>query len=85
MKKFRMMLPVVAVVFAVVGAIAGDLLPTSQGYHPVTGGCSSKKNTDQQCFTSANTMLPLCTITVNNVANQAFNESDCTGILRYNP
>jgi hypothetical protein len=86
MKKFRMMLPALAVVFAVAGAIAGDLLPSSQGRYKITASsCSAQLTTDQDCFRSDVSNLPICTITVNSVPNQAFQNSDCSGVLRYNP
>jgi hypothetical protein len=84
MKKFRMMLPVLAVVFAIVGAVAGDLLPVSQGYYKIsTTQCSQLLPTDQQdCFRSDNEAYAICTITVNSVPNPAL-ETNCSGTLRH--
>lgn len=85
MKKFRMMLPVLAVVFAVAGAIAGDFLPTSQGKYKIGANCSSAVTTDQQCFRSDDAQYPLCTITPSGgTAKQAYDPTTgCSDVLRY--
>lgn len=85
MKKFRMMLPVLAVVFAVVAAVGGDFLPTSEGYYKISSNqCSAKLTLDyENCFVTSDP-LPICTITVGS-AQQAYENSNCTGVLRRNP
>ena len=84
MKKFRMMLPVLAVVFAVVGAVAGDFLPITQGYYKISASqCSTLQNLDQNnCFRSDDDQYPICTITVSGVPKPAL-ETNCTGVLRH--
>lgn len=85
MKKFRMMLPMLAFVFAVVGAVAGDFLPPITAYYKVNATtCSSPQVTEQQnCQLSSDQTKPLCTILVNGTSHvPAFKNSDCTGTLR---
>lgn len=87
MKKFRMMLPLVAFVFAMVGAVAGDLLPVNQGYYK-TGAttCSAIQPTEQaDCRTDLPSSKPQCTILVgSNIHAQAFEQNNCSIPLRYN-
>jgi hypothetical protein len=85
MKKFRMMLPVLAVIFAMAGAVAGDFLPGTQAKYKITGTqCSAVLNTDQaECFVSNDDDLPICTITVSSTQHNAFDVSTCSSILRY--
>ena len=88
MKKFRMMLPVLAVVFAVAGAVGGDFMPSSQGRYKVGANCSALLTTDQECFRSDNTVYPICTITPSGgSAKQAFEDVNgtCNNVLRYQP
>ncbi|HMJ70500.1 MAG TPA: DUF6520 family protein [Cyclobacteriaceae bacterium] len=85
MKKFRMMLPVLAVIFAMVGAVAGGFLPSTQGKYKITDTqCSAALNTDQaNCFVSNDDGLPICTITVSSTQHNAFDVSTCSSVLRY--
>jgi hypothetical protein len=86
MKTFRMMLPVMAVIFAVVGAVGGDLLPIANGYYKVSEvACSTVQPLDQStCIRSDNAVLPICTITPSGGSvQQAFQNSNCSGVLRY--
>ncbi len=86
MKKFRMMLPVLAVIFAMVGAVAGDFLPSTQVYYEVNSTtCSQNPVTIQDnCFTSDQD-LPLCTVSIGGgTPKQAYQNSDCSGILKRN-
>lgn len=86
MKKFRMMLPVLAVVFAVIGAVAGDLLPITQGYYKIGANCSQTPANLLQanCQTGLDTNRPVCTVDVPGHP-QAFNDNICTVALRYIP
>ena len=87
MKKFRMMLPLVAFVFAMVGAVAGDFLPINQGYYK-TGAttCSTIQATEQSdCRTDLVSTKPQCTILVGtSVHAPAFEQNNCSVPLRYN-
>ncbi len=86
MKKFRMMLPMVALVFAFVGAVAGELLPISQGYYKIVSNCSPTAAALDQanCQLNLPTTRPVCTVSVSGHP-QAFNDSGCNDILRYIP
>ncbi len=88
MKKFRMMLPLVAFVFAMAGAVAGDLIQVTQGYYK-TGGtsCSTAQTIEQaDCRNDLDGSKPTCTIKVGTNSHlQAFEFNNCQGILRYNP
>ena len=78
------MLPVLAVVFAVASAVAGDFFSPINAYYKLTGTtCSLVQSTEQSnCQVSADTMYPICTILVGSAHKQAFLNSDCTGVLR---
>lgn len=84
MKKFRMMLPVLAVVFAVVGAVAGDYLPITQGYYKIDGQCSTTQLTLNRtdCFVSNDPQYPVCTVIVNDIPTDAYNQG-CSSTLRH--
>jgi hypothetical protein len=82
MKKFKMMLPALAVIFAIVGAVAGDLLPSTQAYYEVTSGVCSQPQTIQKNCDVTNDNRPVCTISVGGTPHQAFKNGDCSGILR---
>jgi len=84
MKKFRMMLPMLAFVFAAVGAVAGNFLAPISAYYQLTATtCSGAQATyEQNCQLDAPFTDPICTIVVNGLHKQAFKNSDCTGILR---
>jgi hypothetical protein len=85
MKKFRMMLPMLAFVFAVVGAIAGDFLPGITAYYK-TGltTCSTPQVTEQSnCQENVRDDRPACTIFVApNNHPDAYKNANCTSILR---
>lgn len=85
MKKFRMMLPMLAFVFAAVGAIAGNLFapPISAYYRINSTTCSSAQSTEQgSCVLSDDTDYDICTIQVGLDHPQAFKNANCTGVLR---
>jgi hypothetical protein len=84
MKKFRMMLPMLAFVFAVVGAVAGDFLSPITAYYKVNPTtCSSPQVTEQQnCQLSDDMSKTLCTILVSGSHFPAYKNSNCTGVLR---
>jgi hypothetical protein len=84
MKKFRMMLPMLAFVFAMVGAVAGDFLSPIPAYYKLTSTtCSTVQVTEQSnCQVSTDTNYPICTILVSGVHKQAFNKPDCSETLR---
>ncbi len=84
MKTFRMMLPVVAVVFAIASAVGGDvLLPITQGYYHTVSGCSQTKAdlNEDNCQINLPTNRPICTAAVAG-SPAAFNDSDCSQPLR---
>jgi hypothetical protein len=86
MKKFRMMLPVLAVIFAIAGAVAGDYLPITNGYYKVGINCSSTAIplNEQDCFVSNDEQFPICTVTPSGSSPQvAYELSNCTGVLRH--
>ena len=85
MKKFRMMLPMLAVVFAVGGAAAGSLFAPITAYRVSTSGCVSGTTEQQDCKASSDENYPLCTIKVGSLHPQAFLNNDCSGILRNVP
>lgn len=82
-----MMLPVLAVIFAVVGAVGGDFLPITAGYYRV--GINSCSQTtlplnEEECFVSDNESYPICTVTPSgSPAKQAFEQENCSGALRH--
>jgi hypothetical protein len=78
MKKIRMMLPVMAVVFAVGAALAS---PISAWYQSGTN-CLTGTTEQQNCVRSDDMNFPLCTIKVGSAHKPAFQNSDCTGVLR---
>jgi hypothetical protein len=86
MKKFRMMLPVVAFLMAVGVALAGEYMPPINAYYKIGANCSTTtQSTDQSnCQTGLPTSRPFCTV---NLAGhpQAYNNSACTVELRYIP
>lgn len=88
MKKFRMMLPVLAVVFAVVGAVAGSFAPPiTQGFYKT--GVTTCSNTvaplrETGCEINLPTFRPVCTVNVAGTPT-AYNNSGCNEILRYIP
>ena len=84
MKKFRMMLPALAVVFAVGGAIAGDFFSPVNAYYKLTSTtCSTVQLTEQSnCSFSNDPQYPICTIKVGNSHPQAWEQSNCTNALR---
>jgi hypothetical protein len=84
MKKFRMMLPMLAVVFAVVGAVGGNFLPGIPAYYKLSStNCSSVQTTEQSnCQVSDDSQYPLCTIAVGFTHEPAWNQSNCTEALR---
>lgn len=84
MKKFRMMLPILAVIFAVAGAIGGDFLPIEDGYYQVGAGCSSTTLpvNEEDCFVSTDDELPICTVNANG-PKSAYADAGCADILRH--
>ena len=83
MKKFRMMLPMLAFVFAVAGAVAGDFLaPITAYYRPNATTCSSGTTEQSNCVLSLDPNYNICTIKVGISHLQAFANNDCTGVLR---
>lgn len=84
MKKFRMMLPVLAVVFAVGAAVAGDFLPGITAYYKLSSTSCSNNLTTQEtnCQVSDNPIYPVCTILVGFDAKPAFLQPDCSDQLR---
>ena len=79
-----MMLPALAVVFAVGGAIAGDLFSPIPAYYKVTATtCSTVQTTEQSnCQVSNDTQYPVCTILVGGLHKPAFNQNNCSQQLR---
>ena len=79
-----MMLPALAVVFAVGGAIAGDFFSPVNAYYKLTATtCSTIQLTEQDnCQVTNDTQYPICTIKVGSSHPQAFNLSNCTQPLR---
>lgn len=84
MKKFRMLLPMLAFVFAVAGAIAGDFLPGVAAYYKIDSTtCSTVQVTEQDnCQTNLSQLRPQCTILIDNQHKPAFAQSNCTDPLR---
>ncbi len=85
MKKIRMMLPIVAFVLAIGGAVAGDFLPGITAYRVAGTNCVSANTEQDNCQLSSNQQYPICTILVGSSHPQAFKNSDCTGVLRQIP
>jgi hypothetical protein len=86
MKKFRMMLPVLAVIFAIAGAVAGDYLPVTNGYYKIGINCSSTAIplNEDHCFVSDDEQFPICTVTPSgSSAQRAYEQSNCTNTLRH--
>ena len=81
-----MMLPMVAFVFAVAGAVAGDFLPGVTAYYQVSSTtCSGPQVTEQNDCEENLTNKPICTILVNgNQHPDAFAQPNCTSVLRRN-
>jgi hypothetical protein len=82
MKKLRMMLPVLAVVFAVGAAVAGNFFAPITAYRVNGASCLSGITEQENCQENAPDTYPLCTIKVGTSHLQAFANSNCTGILR---
>jgi hypothetical protein len=85
MKKFRMMLPMLAFVFAMVGAVAGDFFSPIPAYYKLTStSCSTTTQLTEQsnCQVSNDTNYLICTVLVSGVHKQAFNKPDCSETLR---
>lgn len=84
MKKFRMMLPLLAVVFAVMGAVAGNLLPSINAYYKVTSTCSEDKKATEQstCQINLPVTRPICTVLVGTSHVAAFLDENCAQQLR---
>jgi hypothetical protein len=82
MKKFRMMLPVMAVVFAVGGAVAGNFFATISAYRVDGANCTAGTTEQSNCQQSSNANYPICTIKVGLTHPQAFLNQNCTGVLR---
>jgi len=87
MKKFRMMLPVLAVVFAIASAVGGDLLlPITQGYYKILTNCSQNQATliQANCQTDLPSFRPACTV---DVAGHpaAYVDNGCLQPLRFIP
>ena len=77
------MLPMLAFVFAVGGAIAGDFLaPITAYYRPNVSTCSSGTTEQSNCQANAPISNPICTIKVGVNHLQAFANTDCTNALR---
>jgi hypothetical protein len=88
MKKFRMMLPVLAVVLAMASAVAGSFMPGVSAYYRVgSSGCSTiTKLTDQSgCVDNLESDKPQCTVTDGINHPGAFSALGCGTALRYNP
>jgi hypothetical protein len=84
MKKFKMMLPMLAFVFAVVGAVAGDFLPGIAAYYKIDAfTCSTVQVTEQaNCDINLPDSRPVCTILVGSSHLAAYKNSNCTSVLR---
>ena len=83
MKKFRMMLPVLAVVFAVVSAVGGNFLPPIEGFYK-TGqfSCATEDEPLDQsnCQTGLPTSRPVCTVNI--AGHPTAYDAGCVNILR---
>lgn len=77
-----MMLPVLAVVFAVGAAVAGNFFAPIAAYRVSGANCVSGTTEQENCQENAPDTNPLCTIKVGSSHLQAFANSNCTGILR---
>jgi hypothetical protein len=88
MKKFRMMLPVLAVVFAFASAFGGSFLPQVQAHWktgPVTCSPGMKLTKQNTCDINLDVNFPVCTIVDdNNIEQQAY-LNGCSQVLRYIP
>ena len=82
MKKIRMMLPALAVVFAVSGAVAGNFFNPITAYRVNSASCVSGTTEQSNCQQSDNLSYPICTIKVGSAHIQAFLNTNCTGVLR---
>lgn len=81
------MLPVLAVVFAVVGAVAGSFAPPiTQGYYKIGSNCSQQPGTLNRtdCRTDLDDFKPACTVLVAG-SPTAYSAPGCAIVLRYNP
>ena len=84
MKKFKMMLPMLAFVFAMVGAVAGDFLPGITAYYKLDlVNCSTAKVTvEDNCQIDQPVSRPICTISDAGNSFAAYKNPDCSGLLR---
>jgi hypothetical protein len=84
MKKFRMMLPMVAFVFAMVGAVAGNFLPPVNAYYKIGVTCSTTTLVTEQnnCQVNLPTARPICTVNSGGSHLQAFADDACQQALR---
>jgi hypothetical protein len=85
MKKFRMMLPMLAFAFAAVGAVAGNFFSPVNAYYKVTStSCSTSTLPTEQsnCQISSDQNYQICTVSVSGQHKQAFDKSNCTDELR---
>ena len=85
MKKIRMVLPMLAFIFAIAGAVAGDFLPGVNAYYRVNATTCSTVQVTEQSNCDLGTNEPICTILVGAQHKQAFKNSDCSGVLRQIP
>jgi hypothetical protein len=87
MKKFRMMLPVVAFMLAIGAAVAGEFMPPINAYYKIGASCSTTTLPTEQtsCQTNLPVSRPLCTVNVSGTHPQAFNDPACLVPLRYIP
>jgi len=88
MKKFRMMLPMVAFVFAVVGAVAGSFLPpVTSGFYkvnPTTCSTTAQSLDQGNCQLGLGSNRPACTVSIASHPT-AYNDNACIDVLRYIP
>lgn len=88
MKKFRLMLPVLAVVFAVASAVGGSFLPQVQAHWktgPFTCSPGTKLTKQNTCETGRADTFPVCTIVDDNGIEQQAYLNGCSLVLRYIP
>lgn len=87
MKKFRMMLPVVAFLLAVGVAVAGDFFPPMDAYYKVGANCSTTTLPTEQsnCRTDLPVTRPICTVPVSGNHLIAFADENCQTVFRYIP
>lgn len=82
MKKIKIMLPVLAVVFAVGAAIAGDFFSPISAYYQNGSGWGSGLTEQDNCQLNAPEMYPICTIKVGTSHKQAFGTQNVQDVLR---